>query len=184
MKKGCLVLFLLICVIPKLFSCTCGMRNSVTEEFKERTLIVAGQIINKQVFFVIDSVELKKYLADGGSLEKNLHKRFFGKHYTKFQFVISESFKGQFNKDTINIYTEGNSCSYNFEIGKQYIVYGENRESKTNSTNIKSFPHKFYPKGDNLIWTHYCYRTKQFSKKESNALRRNSKKLITKDKKT
>ena len=114
MKKILIILLTIIGHIPDSFGCTCWTVNSITQEFKEQELVVVGEMISKQQVLIIDSVRLKQYLADGKKVEESFIKRAFGKRYIENQFVISEVYKGEVDKDTISVYTISNSCSINF----------------------------------------------------------------------
>ena len=168
MKKILIIPFLIISFFNEGISCTCPERNSILNEFNSKELIVSGIIVSEEVINIIDSVALNDYLKNGGTMDKNIQQRFFGRFFYKYELEIIDIFKGNFTKKVIEIYTPGNSCKFNFNVGEKYIIYGHSIESS--GIPEESYIRKAYPKGNDLIWTEYCSRTKIFNKKESQKL--------------
>jgi hypothetical protein len=133
-------------------------------------LVVSGKVINEEIVTIMDSVALAKHLQNGGTTDERMQQRMFGKYYIKHELIVSEAFKGVLETDTIDIYTPGNSCRSNFEMGKDYIIYGYDHEASGIPTEASTS--NVYPNGKNLVWTQYCSRTKLFRKQEANQLRR------------
>jgi len=76
----------------------------------------------------------------------------------KYKLVLDETIIGDFPTDTIEIYTSlgGPDCGVNFDIGKEYLVYGieGTNNEKTFTVEGKS------------LWTTNCLRTKLYIKSE------------------
>jgi hypothetical protein len=88
----------------------------------------------------------------------------FGKMtIARYDILVQEVYKGKFSKDTLTIYTGlGNGdCGVQFEIGKKYIVYGENETYFGQANNDFKFP-----KAKNTFWTYVCLRTTQYNQNE------------------
>ena len=70
----------------------------------------------------------------------------------KYQLVLDESIKGNFKTDTIDIYTGmgGPDCGVNFDIGKEYLVYGIEGIDNEKTFAVEGLS----------LWTINCLRTK------------------------
>jgi hypothetical protein len=86
---------------------------------------------------------------------------------------IIENFKGGTSQDTVTIYTTdgGPSCGYEFELGKEYIVYASIR-SNSYSTVLTEYERNQDIEKENSYWTNRCTRTTEFIKSEAAELRR------------
>lgn len=120
MKTLFTILFLNICFSTYVYSCRCGYQ-SIPESIQSNEYIFTGTITSKQNY----------------------------NHQIHYTFEIDQAWKG-FEK---NIHTDkhreiissegGQSCGFNFEIGKTYIIYGNVEEdlirvSNCSRTKLKS----------------------------------------------
>lgn len=99
----------------------CEPKRSVRIEFINRDYVFIGIPISKEEFVFLDSLEFKKFNCENCEMQRALCTRTL----FKYQFVVSEVFKGNLPGDTITLYSDipGGMNGYNFEFGKNYIVY-------------------------------------------------------------
>jgi hypothetical protein len=113
------------------FACTCiGKDKQTTEtELAFIDIAVKGKIINVANFEYYDTIE---YSLNGVKFDAKQN-GYLVRKYKLFTLVIDKKFKSAKNmSDTIKIVSGfGNGdCGYEFEIGKDYIVYAEAWEEK------------------------------------------------------
>lgn len=143
------------------YCCTCGPTRSITEEFIKSDKVVIGIIINQDPVLQIDSAEFK-ILVNRGMTETQA-RRFTSGGYYEYTMVLTEpAYKGAFATDTILIRTglTSGTCSYSFQFGKKYIVYGYKRDPIPNESQD----------GHEQYWTNICTRTNLYSEKEKRKL--------------
>ena len=136
----------------RLYACSCIRQRAVKEEIKYSDAVVVGKIISKNHITLIDSTALKMF----GNGNTNTKSPLIQTTVAKYELIITSIFKGKFKSDTIEVYTGlgGGDCGIRFEIGKEYIIYGD-KETFFGQIN-NDWP---YPKGNNIIWANICSRT-------------------------
>ncbi|WP_417612364.1 hypothetical protein [Owenweeksia hongkongensis] len=140
-------------VITEAFACSCiGGKRTVREEIKNSDAVIVGEIISKELVTITDSTLLGLFNNDSLSTKGFPYEI----SIAKYQLILSAKYKGKISKDTIEIYTGvgGGDCGVNFEVGKDYVIYGTNRTYFGQDNNDWPFP-----KGKNILWTDICSRT-------------------------
>lgn len=87
--------------------------------------------------------------------------------YYKFTFTIECKYKGKIKTDTVEIITGvgDGDCGYNFEIGKNYVVYS-------------NWKKKYFREGSKVskfLYTDICTRTTELVKKEDTEIKKHKK---------
>lgn len=157
-------------------ACTCiGKDKQTTEsEFSISDLVVKGKIISITDFDYYDTVG---YVAAG--LRFDAEKTSYMIHrYKLFTYIIDKKFKSaQTASDTIRIitgYSDGD-CGYEFEIGKEYIVYAETWKEK--AITVQHRKRKLKRKISqitipNTFYTDICRLTQELNQNELENLKR------------
>jgi len=147
-----LTLLLVTSISGRLIACSCMGQRTVQEEVKHADAVVVGTILNKQIITLTDSTILKMFPNDTTMRNSPMSKMTIA----RYDFLVQDIYKGKITKDTLTIYTGlgGGDCGIRFEIGKKYIVYGENETYFGQVNNDFKFP-----KAKNTFWTYSCLRT-------------------------
>jgi hypothetical protein len=161
MKKTVTILtFLLLTSISgRLFSCSCVGQRTVEEEVKHAEAIVVGTVLSKQLITLTDSTMLKMFPNDTVMRNSPMSKMTIA----RYDLLVHDIYKGKITSDTLTIYTGlgGGDCGIRFEVGKKYIVYGENETYFGQVNNDFKFP-----KAKNTFWTYQCLRTTSYFQDE------------------
>lgn len=117
------------------YCCSCIGEATVNQEFKRSDVVFTGKVIYKKIINLTDT------LMPAVKIQK-----------AEYQLQVSTVLKGKIKQDTVTIITGvgGGDCGFNFEIGKEYIVYS-------------SFENKYYPQGNRVskfLYTDICRRTR------------------------
>ena len=133
------------------FACSCIGRNTVEEEIENVDAVVAGRVLEKQFVKLTDSSMLKMFPQDSTMRNSMIREITLA----RYDFLVHKIYKGIVTSDTVTIYTGigHGDCGIRFEIGKTYIVYGNNNASYGKNSNFK------FPKAPNTNWTDICRRT-------------------------
>lgn len=158
------------------FACTCiGKDKQTTEnELDFADLAVKGKIIAVTNF---DYYDTTGYSLAGQKFEPK-QAGYLIRKYKLYTFVIDTKFKAaKFTADTIQIVTGygGGDCGYEFEIGKDYIIYGEVWKEKTVSVRHRKRKDKKRVVENaiaNKFYTDICRLTQESNEKELTNLRR------------
>jgi len=154
-----LTLLLLTSNSVQLFACDCIGQRTVQDEVKHSDAVIVGIILSKQIVTLTDSIILKKFPND--TTMRNLPMRKMT--IARYDLLVQDIYKGEITNDTLTIYTGlgGGDCGIRFEIGKKYIVYGENETYFGQVNNDFNFP-----KETNTFWTYNCLRTTSYFQDE------------------
>lgn len=160
MRKLTIILtFIFLLLNSGAFACSCIGKRTVKEEIKHSDVVVVGKIITKELVTLYDASYTTLFGSDS-TIKK-------GSPYeivvAKYKLLLTSRYKGKITADTISIYTGlgGGDCGVRFEIGKEYIVYGEDESYFGKINNNWSFP-----QGRNIFWTNICSRTAIENKEE------------------
>lgn len=170
-----LTLLLLTNISGRLLACSCIGQRTVEEEVKHADAVIIGTILSKQIVTLTDSAMLKMFSNDTTMRNSPMIK----KSFARYDFLVQDIYKGNITKDTLTIYTGlgGGDCGTRFEIGKKYIVYGENETYFGQVNNDFKFP-----KAKNTFWTYNCLRTTSYFQDEITEIEKYAKrKHIDKD---
>ncbi|MCC5944440.1 MAG: hypothetical protein JJT94_05850 [Bernardetiaceae bacterium] len=154
-----LTLFLFISTSEALFACSCPEQRTTEEEVKHADAIVVGIVLNKQFITLNDSTICKIFPHDT-TMRKSLMRNMT---IARYDFLVQEIYKGKITTDTLKVYTGigGGDCGVRFQIGKKYIIYGENETYFRHiNSNFK------FPKEKNAFWTYNCLRTTTYYQNE------------------
>jgi len=164
-----LTLLLLTSISDKLFACSCVGQRTVQEEVKHADAVLVGTILNKTIITLTDSTILKMFPNDTTIRNSPMSKMTIA----RYDFLVEDIYKGNITKDTLTIYTGlgGGDCGIRFEVGKSYIVYGENETYFGQVNNDFKFP-----KVKNTFWTYICLRTMSYYQDEISEIERFTKK--------
>jgi TonB family protein len=154
-----LTLLLLTSISGRLLACSCIGQRTVEEEVKHADAVIVGTILSKQIVTLTDSAILKMFPNDTTMRNSPMSKMTIA----RYDFLVQDIYKGKITKDTLTIYTGrgGGDCGTRFEIGKKYIVYGENETYFGQVNNDFKFP-----KAKNTFWTYNCLRTTSYFQDE------------------
>lgn len=154
-----LITILLTSVTDSLFACSCIGQRTVEEEVKHSDAVLVGTVLSKQLVTLIDSTILKMFPDDTTMRNSPMSKMTIA----RYDFVVTDIYKGKITSDTLSIYTGlgGGDCGIRFEVGKKYIVYGENETYFGQVNNDFKFP-----KAKNTFWTYNCLRTMDYYQDE------------------
>jgi hypothetical protein len=140
-----------------LLCCDCKEPGSVKQSIENSNIVVSGTVSSISL-----TADLNNYIVIQGDTTDNKYKRL--KYSSRVvKLIVTTLFKGQITADTLTIITpsSGASCGANFELGKQYIVYGTNEDHINYSINFKC-----KAKYNNVYWTNLCTRTTSWDKDE------------------
>lgn len=153
------ILLLFTGITERLFACSCIGKRTVQDEVKYADALVVGTILSKQIVTLTDSTVLKMFLNDSTWRNSSMSKMTIA----RYKLLINEIYKGKITNDTLTIYTGlgGGDCGIQFEIGKNYIVYGKNDAYFGRVNNDFEFP-----KIKNTFWTYQCLRTSSYYRDE------------------
>ena len=143
MKQIVIILAVLFIGTIQSIACDCKEVKSIEEEYAFSKAVVTGKIISKEQVVLTDS-KIVEYNPSS--------KPYNGRLIVKYQLVLVESIKGNFKTDTIDIYTGmgGPDCGVNFDIGKEYLVYGIEGIDNEKTFTVEGLS----------LWTINCLRTK------------------------
>jgi len=163
-----LTILLLTSFSGRLLACSCIGQRTVEEEIKHADAVVVGTVLSKQLITLTDSTMLKMFPNDTTMLNSSMSK----KTIARYDFLVENIYKGKITSDTLTIYTGlgGGDCGIRFEIGKKYIVYGENETYFGQVNNDFKFP-----KAKNTFWTYNCLRTTSYFQDEITEIEKFSK---------
>jgi hypothetical protein len=133
-----------------LIACTCIGERTVKEEIKLSDVIVTGKIISRDYITLLDSEAVEF------SGRENASPSDYPITVARYKLLIYSSYKGKKVADTLEVYTGTGhgDCGVSFEVGKEYIVYGQKETYFGQENNGWVFP-----AGKNIIWTNVCSRT-------------------------
>jgi hypothetical protein len=168
-------IFFLIGAVTKSFACTCiGKDKQTTEnELNFVDLAIKGKIISVTNFDYHDTV-----ISFAGPMSDPKQAGYLIRKYKLFTLIVDYKYKATKNMaDTIQVVTGygGGDCGYEFEVGKEYIIYGEawkekyisvrHKKRKAKRRTLESvIPNKFY--------TDICRLTQDTNAKELENLKR------------
>ena len=157
------------------FACTCiGKDKQTTEtELNYVDLAIKGTVISVTKFDYYDTVGIS-FL---GQKFDSKQTGYLIRKYKVFTLVVDNKFKTTTNlADTIQIVTGygGGDCGYEFEVGKEYIVYGESWKEKIITVRHKRRKDKRRLTETivaNKFFTDICNLTQEANAKELNNLK-------------
>jgi hypothetical protein len=160
----------------KSFACTCiGKDKQTTEnELNFVDLAVKGKIISERNFDYYDTVA---YKFSGLKFEPK-QAGYLIRKYKVFTLIVENKYKATKNMaDTIQIVTGygGGDCGYEFEVGKEYVVYGEAWKEQAISVRHKKRKDKRRITETvvaNKFYTDICRLTQDANAKELDNLKR------------
>lgn len=164
-----LTLLLFTSISGRLFACSCIGQRTVEEEVKHADAVVIGTVLSKQLITLTDSTILKMFPNDTTMRNSPMSKMTIA----RYDLLVQDIYKGKITNDTLTIYTGlgGGDCGIRFEIGKKYIVYGENETYFGQVNNDFNFP-----KAKNTFWTYNCLRTTSYFQDEITEIEKFAKK--------
>lgn len=164
-----LTLLLLTSFTGRLFACSCIGQRTVEEEVKHADAVVVGTVLSKQLITLTDSTMLKMFPNDTTMRNSPMSKIAIA----RYDLLVEDIYKGKITNDTLTIYTGlgGGDCGIRFDIGKKYIVYGENETYFGQVNNDFKFPN-----AKNTFWTYNCLRTTSYFQDDITEIEKYSKK--------
>lgn len=164
-----LTLLLLTSISGRLLACSCIGQRTVQEELKHADALIVGTILSKQIVTLTDSTILKMFPNDTTMRNSPMSKMTIA----RYNLLVQDIYKGKISNDTLTIYTGlgGGDCGIRFEVGKKYIVYGENETYFGQVNNDFKFP-----KAKNTFWTYTCLRTTSYYQDEITEIEKFAKK--------
>jgi hypothetical protein len=156
-----------------IYSCSCIGKSSVKNSFENNDLIVVGKVLERKEVKIYHDTFSSRTLYNKykdtldkmyGSFEKYLTRTHTISSVLEFKIVITKSYK-ETHLDTVYIrtgYGHGD-CGFMFEIGREYLIYGENYTE----TIYTDFGNRTYDKTlSGTFRTNICTRTKLLSEAE------------------
>ena len=164
-----LTLLLLTSFSGQLLACSCIGQRTVEEEVKHADAVFVGTVLSKQLITLTDSTILKMFPNDTTMRNSPISKMTIA----RYDLLVQDIYKGKITRDTLTIFTGlgDGDCGIKFEIGKKYIVYGENETYFGQVNNDYKFP-----KSKNTFWTYNCLRTNYYSQDEITEIEKFAKK--------
>lgn len=143
----------------RIFACFCIGQRTVQEEVKHADAVFVGIVLSKKLIALTDSTMLKMFPKDTTMRNSPMIK----KTIARYDLLVEDIYKGKITTDTLTIFTGigGGDCGIRFEIGKKFIVYGENETYFGQVNNDFKFP-----KAKNTFWTYNCLRTTSYFQDE------------------
>ena len=173
MKTLVIILTILIftSISDILFACSCIGQRTIQEEIKQVDAVLVGTVLNKTTITLIDSTILKMFPNDT-SIQNYLMSKIT---IARYDFLVKDIYKGKITNDTITIYTGlgGDDCGIEFEVEKNYIIYGVNETYFGQGNNDFKFP-----KAKNSFWTYICLQTTSYSQDKIREIEEFAKKII------
>lgn len=154
-----LIIFFSVGLSHPISGCSCIGQRLVEQEIKHVDAVIVGTILNKEIITLTDSALTKILNLD--STTRNLLMNILT--IARYELFVQDFYKGRVTNDTVTIYTGigGGDCGIDFEVGKKYIVYGEN-EAPYGDANYNSI----FSSPNNIIWTNICLRTTYYTETE------------------
>ena len=167
-----LLIFGMLFTTSELRACSCIGERSVKEEIKASDAVFVGKIVSKELVEIVDSTILQLYGNDTTAISRHSYTTLLA----KYELVLTARYKGKITNDTLEIYTGlgGGDCGIRFEIGQEYIVYGE-REPYLGQSDSEWQ----YPTGNNVFWTQTCTRTMLVNDEELRQIGKFRRKRVT-----
>lgn len=130
----------------------CDPKKPLRVELINSDLVFVGIPISKERIVYFDSLNCKCFKLDSAFCKRILY---------KYQFVISEFFKGKVINDTITLYSNpsGGENGFDFQIGIKYIVYCNLHKLYFNHSKSLIF-------NQDVVLTSCCTRTCVFNTRE------------------
>lgn len=131
-------LFLVSCLSGSLYSsaCSCIGEQTISEEFKHSDLVVSAKIISRQKIKIWSDTSFVKWNYKPGvdtvTFEKyRFEEEIYGFHQLEYTLVVESAFKGAKSGDTLKIRTGfgHGDCGFEFQVGKQYLIYAISEHS-------------------------------------------------------
>ncbi len=179
MKSKFILTFLLLVLCEQGYACKCHGTGTIRESMNSADGVIHGKVVKKELVSFAETLKADKAnsIRDKIKNEKRGTQSFDFKQIIKVDIQVIEIFKGKITSDTVTIFTSdgGPSCGFDFELNKEYIIYGA----------IKGHTYSFFVnesekldniEKENCYWTNRCTRTKEFSKTEIDGLRETKKK--------
>jgi restriction endonuclease S subunit len=171
-----LTILFLTSIMTRTLACTCIGKNKQTTENELGfvDIAVTGKIISVSDYTYYDTAELA---LTNIRFDENKWS-YMVRHYKRYQLAVDKKYKSASNlPDTIYIVTTQGSgdCGYMFDIGKEYIVYGEGWKEKSIATIQKKRKIKrklTETKSVDTFYTDICRLTQEKNQKELDNLRR------------
>lgn len=162
--KRILFLLILFSFTTPALSCNCVGGRTVQEAVAYNDGIITGTVISKSYVTIVDSTILRTFHYDSLMISKASEVLI-----AKYKVLLHDSFKGEFTKDTISVYSGIGTfdCGSRLKVGEKYIVYGKNETYLNQKGNGFHFP-----KGPNIIWTYRCLRTTLYNANELHEINR------------
>jgi len=136
-----LLSFLLVVLgANKIYSCSCIGENTVKQEIKNSDVVLFGEVVS------VDTIKIE--FQPGNIIFLRL----------KVDIRVFNLFKGRINSDIISVYTGigGGDCGYNFQLGKEYLIYADYKTRQFNFSN----------KIPKFLYTDICKRTCELNDNE------------------
>jgi hypothetical protein len=171
-----LTVVILIHLATSAFACTCIGKDKQTTESELRFVDIAvkGKIITVTNF---DYYDTTAFSVAGLKFDPK-QSGYLIRKYKVFTLVVDTKFKAtKITSDTVQIVTGygGGDCGYEFEIGKDYIIYGEIWKEKTVSVRHRKRKDKkrvIETAIANKFYTDICRLTQDSNEKELTNLKR------------
>lgn len=118
-----LSLFLMLCAFiwqpSSIDACSCIGESTVESSVKSSKLVIVGTVLTGERISIADTSWSMGQDSAG-------HKIYLTHYKMKYTVLVTEKFKGKFDRDTIVIITGcgGGDCGYRFVVGSSYIIYG------------------------------------------------------------
>jgi hypothetical protein len=164
---------LLLGLFAQAYACKCVGPGTVQESLKSADAVFRGQVIRMELVSFAETIRADKrnQIRDRLSKDADIKDLFDHKGIVKIQLRLTENFKGEVTADTLTIYTTygGASCGFNFELGKEYIVYGA-MIGHVDGFYLNEQERSLRLESKNIFWTHRCTRTTLYNKQEADEL--------------
>jgi hypothetical protein len=159
MKPILLTVFLSMLFLPvNFYACTCIGTSTIEEDIKRADCVVYGKVMAAKYLQFLDSSDAdfySSYIHRPMSHKDSMSYMYF--HGVEYTLDVIKFYKGKkVNKLAVITGLGHGDCGYQFEIGKEYIVYA----------NQDYFPFDKEEKYGKHFFTDICKRTTDSTKRE------------------
>ena len=143
-------------------ACRCEGETSVKEALRSATVVFKGKILSRELTDSLGQYEAK-LVGDPKSPLRNILRT----SMAIYRIEVEKLYTGKMTSDTVTIITAPTTagCGYQFVVGDEYIIYGEDSDYRGSAKlTYKSTSNSTY-------WTHICTRTQEFDSLEERKIK-------------
>jgi hypothetical protein len=162
------VLILVLFFQTSSFACSCHGSSSVESSMEHSKYVIYGKMIDTSYVQVLETVDS----TYRDTLETNSHEFLSYPIILKSRILVYKAYKGEFETDTLTIYTpaQSASCGYSFKPNTEYVIYGEAYSSAYDFIGSIAKIDLTGMEQAGTVWTNNCTRTTETASSEVSAI--------------